>query len=139
MSLRAIRRALTAAFAAAIPTSAGNVAFENIPFREPGGNWFRLSFLPASRDAVELGTSGQDREDGLFQIDVNRPKGEGSGAALDTELELRPVFYAGALLTDADTGQEVRILSLTTTAGREVDGFYRTSFTVRWTARVNRT
>lgn len=103
---------------------------------ESGSLWFKVSYVPADRFRATLGDEGEDHVKGFIQIDVNAPAGAGESASR-TELDaLEVVFQGGEVLVYS--GQEVTILACKRSNGREVDGFWRTSLTIDFYARLRR-
>lgn len=135
MSLDNVQRALIGAVAtqlAAIPT-----AYENEKFTKPSdAKWAEVFFLPNDPSVETLGAGGEDRTDGLVQINMNYPVGTGGAAARNDFEGIRAAFPAGA--RPAYNGQEAVILSCGRSSGRVVDGWYRVSITISWYALIPR-
>lgn len=135
MSLDNVQRALIGAVAtqlAAVPT-----AYENEKFTKPSdAKWAEVFFLPNNPSVETLGADGEDRTDGLVQINMNYPVGTGGAAARNDFESIRAAFPAGA--RPAYNGQEAVILSCGRSSGRVVDGWYRVSITISWYALIPR-
>lgn len=135
MSLDNVQRALIGAVAtqlASIPT-----AYENEKFTKPSdAKWAEVFFLPNDPSVETLGADGEDRTDGLVQINMNYPVGTGGAAARNDFESIRAAFPAGA--RPAYNGQEAVILSCGRSSGRVVDGWYRVSITISWYALIPR-
>lgn len=135
MSLDNVQRALIGAVSTqlgAIPT-----AYENEKFTKPSdAKWAEVFFLPNVPSVETLGADGEDRTDGLVQINMNYPVGTGGAAARNDFESIRAAFPAGA--RPAYNGQEAVILSCGRSSGRVVDGWYRVSITISWYALIPR-
>ena len=77
-----------------------------------------------------------DGNTGFLQIDLNYPINAGAGAIVSKADAVAQYFKAGTRL--AYGGQQVQIQSCGRSQGRQVDGFYRVSMTINWTAYVPR-
>lgn len=103
---------------------------------KPDGLWAHVHNVRAESDPVTLGDAGEDNHPGFMQIDLNYPKGKGSGDLLVKADELATAFPSGRTLTY--NGQEVKVLSTSLGPGRYVGGYYRISLTVNYYARTVR-
>lgn len=112
------------------------VALENAPFDKPSGPWAATFIIANQPSPRTLGDGGEDEHDGILQIDVNYPRLSGRAATLAMVGQITSYFYAGrALVYGATT---VRVSSCGKPRSREVDGWYRTSLTIEWYARIAR-
>lgn len=135
MSLNKVQQALVGA--AKTSLGATPAAYENEPFTKPSGaKWAEVFFLPNDPSVETLGGDGQDRVDGIVQVNLNYPTGTGGSAARADYESIRASFPAGA--RPAYNGQEVVILSCGRSTGRIVDGWYRVSITISWYALIPR-
>lgn len=135
MSFANIKSALVSAYVNrgfSLPTAYENKQFDP----KPGKPWASLVIVPNQPSASSVGEFGEDQHDGFFQIDLNYPLNTGDGAILAKADEISWHFRAGRAFVYAD--QTVRIRSAGRSPGRVVDGFYRISLTINWTARVAR-
>lgn len=137
MSLEDVHKALITAFQTAFPTwQATQVAWPNKAFQPPPAvNWMAWHFIPVTETIATLSAAGFDKCDGMLQIDLNAPIGGGEGTIRQTINELRSCFKPQVLLYG---GQPVTILGRSASNGREMEGFYRTPFSVRWQAHIQR-
>lgn len=61
-----------------------DIAWPNIPYEpEAGETYLRPTFLPAVTEQASMGTDGQDRTDGIYQVDVFTQAGSGRTAIPD--------------------------------------------------------
>lgn len=114
-------------------------AMENAPFEKPalaGDPWAAVFIMPNQPEAATLGADGQDAHDGIMQIDLNYQLKMGEAAVMAKADALADFFKAGERLSYS--GVELTILSCGRSRGREVDGYWRVSMTVSWSARVSR-
>lgn len=111
---------------------------DNMPFDRPddGTPWGRALVLPSQPSVFTLGDDGEDAHAGVLQIDLNYPLMQGTADVSAKADEVEEFFKAGRRLQYS--GAEVLILSCGRSRGREVDGWYRVSMTVSWSARVPR-
>lgn len=102
----------------------------------PDGLWLQLFNMRADSTPVTLGDAGEDNHAGFLQIDINYPKGQGTGDVLGKADEFASFFTAGkSLLYNT---QEVKVISCSLSSGRYVGGYYRVSLTVNYYARTTR-
>lgn len=113
-------------------------ASENAPFHKPmGQNPWAATFILINQPSVAtLGDEGQDAHDGILQIDLNYPLMTGESAVTAKADELSDFFKAGKRF--AHSGVELIVVSCGRSRGREVDGWYRVSMTIFWSARISR-
>ena len=142
MSLQKIETALRTAYRAGGFFADENTAFENQAFEPtPGTPWAQLFLVPSQPSAASLGDSGLDEHTGFLQIDLNYPINEGTGAINIKADEIRAHFKAGARFVDDEFSQDpqsVLIRSCGRSNGRNVNGWYRVSITVFWSAWTQR-
>jgi len=103
---------------------------------KPDGLWCHVHNVRSESTPVTLGDQGEDNHPGFMQIDINYPKGKGSGDLLVKADEIALAFPSGRALTY--NGQEVKVLSTTLGPGRYVGGYYRISLTINYYARTQR-
>lgn len=103
---------------------------------EPRELWCKVSILDGDSQPVTLGGGGEDRFEGLLQVDINIPLGTGTKPAHDVMETLRKYFIAGRGLTYLT--QVVVVSSFVPSPGREVDGFYRKTVEVEFHADITR-
>jgi hypothetical protein len=111
-------------------------AHENRPFTPGADPWAALFVVPNAPAVATLGDGGEDEHSGFMQIDLNFPQHTGTSEVLAAADEIRAYFVAGRRLIYE--GQEVLIRSSGRSAGLNVNGWYRVSMTVFWTARTIR-
>ena len=99
----------------------------------PWASVFLITNQPTPESA---GAGGMDGNTGFLQIDLNYPLNAGSGAIVAKADYVAQYFKAGTRL--AYGGQQVQIQSCGRSQGRLVDGFFRVSMTINWTAYVPR-
>lgn len=97
------------------------------------GIWYALHNLRGQSSPVTMGNKGEDNHPGIFQIDVNAPKGSGSGMVLGEVDKLVPLLPAGKAFTA--NGQTVKLLGTSVSPGRTVGGYYRVSITLSYYSR----
>lgn len=138
MSMLKVRAALAKAFVDGSYFPAADVAWENVAFTPRQGNkpWAQWFFLPNQPVVATLGEGGLDQVDGIVQVDLNYPTGNGDGDAMAKYAEIRDDFKAGTRLTY--DGQGVKIRSCGRSQGRLVGGYYRVSVTITFFAQVSR-
>jgi hypothetical protein len=135
MSQQLVRQALTAAAIAALPGIP--IARENVAFDKPANSkWAALWFIPNQPSVETLSSIGQDRVDGILQIDVTYPIGTGTDECDADYQSIRASFPAGASYSTG--GQTVLIINCGCSQGRRIDSEYRVSVTVRWDALIPR-
>ena len=110
--------------------------YENKPGEPPEAPWAIFCFVPNTPSVVTLGNGGDDEATGFVQIDLNYQLNTGDKAAADAFNLLRDKFIAGQIFTNS--GQAVRVRSCGRTQGRNVNGWYRVSITIYWSARIRR-
>lgn len=118
--------------------TAHRIAWENVvfdPSKVPGLAWMRATFMPASEMVGSLGANGLDKNEGLFQIDVNYPEGVGEAASRTTINELHACYKPGSFIY---SGQQIAILNRFRGPAMTTEGFYKIPFTVRWRAHLLR-
>lgn len=102
----------------------------------PEGLWLQLFNMRAESAPITLGDKGEDNHPGVLQIDINYPKGHGTGHVLQKADELAAFFTAGKSLSY--NTQEVKVQSSSLSSGRYVGGYYRVSLTINYYARTTR-
>jgi hypothetical protein len=135
MSHRAINQALVAHY---VSGSFGlSTAYENVKFDPANGQpWASVFFLPAQAVATTQGNGGLDLVDGIFQIDLNYPLGEGDGAILAKADVIIAHFKAGTMLTYS--GQVVTLKASGRNGGHIINSQYRISISCGFYAHVSR-
>lgn len=87
----ALNKALDDAFPAM------DVAWENINFVPAVGiGYLRAWLLPAETDVATLGPNPWQRHQGIFQVSVFYPLGQGPGPAMGKAAEIQKIFRPGA-------------------------------------------
>lgn len=113
-------------------------AYENASFVKPANTtaWAAIFIVPNQPTIESVGDGGMDGHTGFMQVDVNYPSNGGTGAAIAKADSVAQYFKAGTRI--AYGGQQVQIQSCGRSQGRPVDGWYRVSLTINWTAYVQR-
>ena len=113
-------------------------AWENKTFTNPASTvaWAAVFIVPNQPTIESVGDGGMDGHTGFMQVDVNYPSNGGTGAAIAKADSVAQYFKAGTRI--AYGGQQVQIQSCGRSQGRPVDGWYRVSLTINWTAYVQR-
>ena len=122
---------------------------------ETGEPWAAVHVLPSQPGVATLGDSGQDRHDGVFQIDLNWPLNTGDTPLLLKADEIAARFKAGARFeapilsatlhldfVEQVYGGYVPLCVLIRSCGvepmRRVDNWNRVSITIYYSAWVSR-
>lgn len=113
-------------------------AYENSAFTKPPTTtaWASVFIVPNQPSVESVGEGGMDGHTGFMQIDLNYPTNAGPGSVVTKADNVAQYFKAGTRL--AYGGQQVQIQSCGRSQGRPVDGWYRVSMTINWTAYVPR-
>jgi hypothetical protein len=113
-------------------------AYENASFPKPAitSAWAAVFIVPNQPTIESVGDGGMDGHTGFMQIDINYPSNGGTGAAIAKADSVAQYFKGGTRI--AFGGQQVQIQSCGRSQGRPVDGWYRVSLTINWTAYVQR-
>lgn len=106
------------------------VAWENIDYRQSSTTlYLRATFLPADTVQACFGDDGKDLHNGIFQVDVFIPDGDGRSTLPD---DIADHFKRGTVLTQ--NGVNVRIRNTSIGAGLKDENFYIVPVTVSWQA-----
>lgn len=112
-------------------------ASENRAYAPAAGTaWAEVFILPNQPSVASLGGGGLDAHDGIMQINLNYPAGDGAAAAKQKATTIRAYFYAGRIVSYG--GQDVEIVSCGRGPGRNVDSWFRVPVTVQWRAWTTR-
>jgi hypothetical protein len=76
-----IETALLARVAALILSPALPVAWPNVAFTKPSGGYLRVNHVPNTSRRIMIGSSEPHMRRGILQVDVFRPKNEGTALA----------------------------------------------------------
>lgn len=140
MTARKIEKCLISAWKSFSESSAGGniqTAYENDVFTPVIGTpYAQVFFLPDQPKGATLSGIGEDEHEGIFQVNLNYPKGKGSGAAANMADAIRENFEAGAKFVYAS--QEVTIRSCGRAGGRNVNGWYVLPVSINFYARTTR-
>lgn len=101
---------IRAAFATRLQAfpSLPSVAWENVPFTPAAGvMYLRPSLLPGEPIQGEIGPLGQNWHNGIYQISIYAPAGQGVSAAEAVRDALVDWFKRGTLLTYSDATVQV--------------------------------
>lgn len=120
--------------AAVLSLSPLDTEFENQPFDPPSGEPYqRITFLPASPDDPTY-AGGMVRENGLLQVDLCYPKGDGAGPAVMQAETLRAALVRG--VTHVQNATTVQFSRTATIFPAKIDAD-RFIVTLRWTYFAN--
>jgi hypothetical protein len=107
------------------------VAWENHRFRPPAGEcWLRPSLLPAGPRRVGLGPSAPDLLQGVYQVSLFAPTGNGWGEARTLADAVLAHFQAGATLASA--GVRVSLVRAGCSPAPEQEGWFHIPVNVNW-------
>lgn len=78
-----------------------NVCWPNVNFEPPtdGTGYIRAQLFPATAEQTTLGTDGQNRHTGIFQVDVIWPENKGLSEPTEIAGAIANHFKRGTLLT----------------------------------------
>lgn len=109
-------------------------AYPNAQFTEPDSSspFIRLFVMVSDSVPATLGTSGQDRHDGLLQLHLMYPANEGEGDAVSMADTLLSWFRAG--MVETYNGQDVYFLGGSRSPGQIEEGRWRITLNIRWYA-----
>lgn len=93
----AARVTIETQIAAAFPTT--SIAWPNIPFTAPDGQWLKVDFLWGNGTITTKGASGLNFVTGVLQLAVFEPKDLGDGS-LDTLAETARALFNRVRITD---------------------------------------
>jgi hypothetical protein len=133
-----IDRYRAGAFFTELLTIYENEAFNSVTKPKPSIStaWASVLIVPNQPSVESVGDGGMDGHTGFMQIDLNYPANAGAGSVVTKADNVAQYFKAGTRL--AYGGQQVQIQSCGRSQGRPVDGWYRVSMTINWTAYVPR-
>lgn len=107
-----------------------SIAVENIDFKPDAGTlYFRTTLLPAPTVQASLGSSGMDVSEGILQVDIFIPDGQGKSPQADAVADW---FKRGTVLTQ--NSLSVRIVSASIAPGFKDETFYIIPVEIRWQA-----
>ncbi len=114
------------------------IAQVNAHFDKPtdGSPWAAVFILPNQPSVATMGQGGQDAHDGIMQIDLNYQVDSGEAATQAKVKDVTAFFRAGRALVYS--GTTAYVASCGKPRSAPVDGWYRTSLTIEWYARVDR-
>lgn len=130
-----IARLLAIAPGAAVPSA--SVAWENkkyIPI--PGTRYYRATFLPGIPRPSAIGQDAQNRQVGIFQIDIFDPPDKGDALAATEAERIAACYKRGTALSY--NGQALECIKAYRTAGNGNDpAWYMVSVVVEFFADVS--
>jgi hypothetical protein len=86
-----------------------SVAWENVSFTPTTGTTYLRPFLlPGEPVQAELGTAGQNRHSGIYQISIYAPAGVGTSAAGTLRDNLIDFFKRGTTMTYSDITVQIQ-------------------------------
>lgn len=137
MSMVELETALNQAFSDGAFFDAEDWFVSNMEEDPPSdGVWCSTFFLPAQPVPNALGGQGDDIVTGIYQIDLNYPRGEGRANIIAKYEAIRTYFYAGRTFTSGTTS--VSIISAGSSAGNVVNQNYRIIVNIEFEARLQR-
>ncbi|QJI53354.1 tail terminator protein [Alteromonas phage vB_AcoS-R7M] len=98
--------------------------------------WLRAHWLPGNSVAATVGSGGEDNNNGIFQIDVNRPSSSLLSEQMDAVDKITDYFTAGKIIPY--NSLSIKVVSSSVTPSRHVGGFRRVSINVRYYVRTTR-
>lgn len=111
------------------------IAWPNTAFRPTKGTlYLRANNLPAVTEQAGLGTNGIDVHEGIYQVDVYAPLGEGRGAAEAKADAVADHFKRGTDLLY--NGVTVRLGDVSRNAGLTEDDRFVISISINYMAHV---
>lgn len=113
-----------------------DVAWPNKLFKNPGGLWFSVHYLPSPPTSVTLGLNGEEELRAILQIDVNVPTDSGEKEQMAAVHALEAFYVPGQVL--AYQGQTSRVLKCARSNGRVVNSDWRVSVSIYTLSRYNR-
>lgn len=133
MSIVAVRQSLEVALFAMTPSIP--IAFENNSFTPTAGTpWIRAVLMPATPENPTMG-DGFHRLQGLFYLEFNYPKNEGSHAATARAEATKAVFKRGSTFTNS--GIATRIIGTPEIGQGSVQGdWFILPWRARWSADI---
>lgn len=106
------------------------VRYDNVQFTVPADkNFITTSFQPTAGGAATLGATRLLLQ-GLFLIDVHKPKYQGSFAAEDLAVDLSEHFKIGTMLSNGGVTVRVRYAQVETPL--QTEEFYQVPVTIQW-------
>jgi len=108
----------------------------NVSFAPTKGTlYLRSSLLPAQTTSGSIGTNGSDLYQGIYQVDVFAPRGEGSKEAVDMADSIIQLFVKGLVLTTDSF--RVRIENGWIEATTQTPDWYQIPITIGWFSSGN--
>jgi hypothetical protein len=95
-------------------------------------DFIRSTLLPGQNEIASLGPNGYDRVRGLYQVDIFKQIGAGSGAALTQADLILAAFVKGNYLTSNSI--KVLIENKWLIPARNLQNFYQTSIIIQWSS-----
>lgn len=109
-----------------------NISYPNRPFSKPENNyWFELFFLSTMPFQQELGQTGRNRWQGIFQVNICVPKDVGT-KALNARFEKIAETFKRGYIADG-----IRILSVGRTAPHSFDDYYSQPINISYEADLD--
>lgn len=94
-----ITEALLAQLATLVLSPVLPIAYPNVTFTPPAAGYLRATPVPNIANQVTLGSSGKNRFEGLFQVDVFLPQNAGISTVLEKAGAVAAHFKRGTTLT----------------------------------------
>ncbi len=113
------------------PIQSPNVSYSPVK----GTLYLRSSLLPAQTVSGAIGTNGTDFYQGVYQVDVFAPRGEGSKEAIDMADDIIELFVKGSVIT-TDLFR-VRIENGWIESASETPDWYQIPITIGWFSSGN--
>lgn len=109
-----------------------NVHFPNVPFEEPEGSWFDLTFRNNEPVSAALGGESQNRYTGVMYIDIHTSVDGGEGEARNKYEWIARLFARDLYFDDV-----VIMRTYISTKGNDAVS-YRLQAAVEWTADIDK-
>lgn len=102
------------------------------------GPWLQFHNLRGETALATLGGAGENESRGIFQIDINVPKGRGSGQALVLGNKYEEAFPIGKKISYNKGNLIITIHKSALSIGRYVGNYYRVSLSLTYSYRTQR-
>lgn len=111
------------------------VAWENLGYKpEKGTLYLRPTLITGDTVQSSLGTNGQDRHIGVYQVDVFSDAGKGKNEAIVMADNIADLFKRGTTATY--DGQNVVIIQPSRGVSATTDGWYQIPVTITYRANT---
>lgn len=111
-------------------------ANEDLETDQKSAVWLKVTNLNVRSNVATLGAKGEDNNPGILQIDVNVPRGTGTGEMLEVLDQIGTAYPAGSTLQNGGVSATVTSVSLSPL--RIVEGYARRSLSIAYYSRTVR-